>query len=163
MTPATKKRWVKLERTFQAPVEDVWALWTTKEGIESWWGPDGFRVTVHAIDLRAGGLLLYAMTAVDPEQIRAVEQAGMPVSNECRLTFTEVTPLRRLAYLHLVDFVPGVEAYELPHAVDISEGPNGVTMVLSFEAMHDDHWTHLATTGWENELDKLGKALATRA
>ena len=35
-------RRITMERTFAAPMEDVWELWTTKEGIESWWGPEGF-------------------------------------------------------------------------------------------------------------------------
>src|SRR5439155_6931575 len=26
-------------RTFQASAKEVWELWTTKEGLESWWGP----------------------------------------------------------------------------------------------------------------------------
>ena len=33
-----------LERNFNASIDDVWELWTTKDGIESWWGPDGFAV-----------------------------------------------------------------------------------------------------------------------
>jgi hypothetical protein len=32
------KRRITIERTFQAPIEDIWDLWTTKEGIESWVG-----------------------------------------------------------------------------------------------------------------------------
>jgi uncharacterized protein YndB with AHSA1/START domain len=32
------RRRIALERTFVAPVEDVWELWTTKAGLESWWG-----------------------------------------------------------------------------------------------------------------------------
>ena len=43
------------ERTFEAPVEDVWELWTTRAGVESWGGPEGFRVKVHAIDPRPVG------------------------------------------------------------------------------------------------------------
>ena len=35
-----------IQRTYAASVEDAWALWTTKSGIESWWGPEGFEVTV---------------------------------------------------------------------------------------------------------------------
>jgi len=57
------KRRVTLERTYPAPIAMVWELWTTKEGIESWWGPRGFRVEVHSIDLRVGGELLYSMIA----------------------------------------------------------------------------------------------------
>lgn len=40
------KKTITLERTYRAPIADVWEMWTTKEGIESWWGPDGFAVTV---------------------------------------------------------------------------------------------------------------------
>jgi hypothetical protein len=39
---------VVLERTYQARVEEQWALWTIKKGFESWWGPEGFRVKVPA-------------------------------------------------------------------------------------------------------------------
>jgi uncharacterized protein YndB with AHSA1/START domain len=28
-----------VERTYRARPEELWALWTTKEGFESWWGP----------------------------------------------------------------------------------------------------------------------------
>src|SRR5207344_676779 len=37
------RRMITIERTFNAAIEDVWALWTTADGIESWWGPEGFR------------------------------------------------------------------------------------------------------------------------
>jgi uncharacterized protein YndB with AHSA1/START domain len=37
---------VVLERTYPARVEELWELWTTKTGFESWWGPQGFRVEV---------------------------------------------------------------------------------------------------------------------
>jgi hypothetical protein len=120
-------------------------------------------VTVQKLDLRARGELLYTMTAVGPEQIKAVEQAGMPAANRHRITFTEVLPEKRLDYLHLVDFIPGKEPYELAHSVELFQGAGGVRMVLSFEAMHDAFWTQMAKAGWESEFDKLGKALATRA
>ena len=32
-----------LERVYRADVQDVWDLWTTKDGIESWWGSGGSR------------------------------------------------------------------------------------------------------------------------
>ncbi len=60
-TPARRR--ITLERTYQASLEEVWEMWTTPEGIESWWGPDGFAVEVRKLDLRPGGELLYAMTA----------------------------------------------------------------------------------------------------
>jgi uncharacterized protein YndB with AHSA1/START domain len=62
------KRRITLERIYSAPIQQVWDLWTTKEGIESWWGPDGFTVKVRKLDLRPGGELHYAMTAVAPHR-----------------------------------------------------------------------------------------------
>ena len=65
------RRMITIERTFNAAIEDVWALWTTADGIESWWGPEGFRVKVRKLELRAGGALHYDMIAAGPDQIGA--------------------------------------------------------------------------------------------
>jgi uncharacterized protein YndB with AHSA1/START domain len=161
LAPKTQdaRRRVTLERTFAAPIDEVWELWTTKDGIESWWGPDGFAVKVRQIDLRPGGELVYAMTATAPDQIEFLKKAGMPATTVSRLTYTEVVPPRRLAYSHTADFIPGVEPYEVPTTVELEEVPDGVRMVLSFTAMHDEHWTNLAVMGWESELGRLEKLL----
>jgi uncharacterized protein YndB with AHSA1/START domain len=152
-------RKVTLERTFNARIEDLWELWTTKRGIESWWGPEGFAVEVHELDLRPGGGLAYAMTATAPDQIEFLNKAGMPVTNEHRVSYTEVVPPRRLAFTQPADFIPNVTPYEVAATVELDERPRGVRMVLTFDAMHDEHWTKLAVMGWESELDKLTKLL----
>ena len=38
---------VVIERSYRASIGDVWDLWTTKDGFESWWGPQGFRAEVN--------------------------------------------------------------------------------------------------------------------
>ena len=152
-----------LERTFRAPIHEVWELWTTREGIEAWWGPDGFSVDVRSLELRAGGDLVYVMSAVAPEQIDYMKKAGMPVSTHHSLTFTEVSPPRRLAYRNIVDFVPGVEPYQIVTLLELHEVEGGGTrLILTFDAMHDDRWTQLARMGHESELDRLEQLLASR-
>jgi len=153
------RRRVSIERTFNAAVEDVWELWATKEGIESWWGPDGFTVKVRRLDFRLGGELLYAMTAIAPEQIEFLKKAGMPQTTESLVTYTEVEPLRRLGFRQMADFIPGVKPYEVETTVALESGSQGVRMVLTLDAMHDEHWTKMAVMGWENELDKLARLL----
>ena len=81
MSTNESKRRITIERTYRSSLEDMWELWTTKEGIESWWGPEGFTTTVHSLDLRAGGELRYAMTATGPEQVKFMKSAGMPLTN----------------------------------------------------------------------------------
>ena len=154
----TKKR-ITLERTFDAPLADVWELWTTKEGIESWWGPSGFMVKVRKIDLRPGGDLDYAMIAVGEGEIAFMKKAGLPVSVEHRITFTEITPAKRLVYTQRADFIPGVDPYDVGTMVEFHPSGQGVRMVLTIDAMHDEHWTNMAVMGWESELGKLAKVL----
>jgi uncharacterized protein YndB with AHSA1/START domain len=160
--PAAQTKQVRLERTYAASIDDVWEAWTTKEGIESWWGPDGFIVTVEKLDLRPGGELHYAMTAVGAPQIEYMKQANMPLSTKSRITFTEVARPRRLTYNHLTDFIPGVAPYDVKHVIELESASNGTRLTLTIDAMHDEVWTQRAVMGWESELAKLDKALAAR-
>jgi len=155
--PARRK--VSIERTFNAAIEEVWELWTTKDGIESWWGPDGFEVKVRKLDFRPGGELLYDMTAIAPEQIEFMKKAGMSLTTPSFVTYTEVVPRKRFAFTQLADFIPNVAPYKVAMAVEFDTTPQGVRMVLTLDAMHDEYWTKMAIMGWENELDKLAKLL----
>jgi uncharacterized protein YndB with AHSA1/START domain len=160
--PKAPRGTISIERTYRAPIEDVWALWTTQEGIESWWGPDGFTVKVRSIDLRPGGELNYAMIATGKPQIEFMKKAGMPLTNEHRIVYTEVASPSRLGFSHLVDFVPGVESYEVAILVELQETAAGVRMLLTIDRMHDETWTERAVAGWESELGKLARVLETR-
>jgi uncharacterized protein YndB with AHSA1/START domain len=157
------KQRITLERQYKASVEEVWELWTTKEGIEEWWGPDGFSVTVHQLELRAGGAFEYAMTATDPPQIEFMKKAGMPTTTQHRGTFTEVVPPTRLAFIFPADFMPGVASYPVATTVDLAATAAGVRLLLTIDPMHDAHWTDMAVKGWEMELGRLEHALAKRA
>ena len=152
-------RKITIERTFNAHIEEIWDMWTTKEGLESWWGPDGFAVKVHTLDLRPGGELRYAMTAVAPDQIQFMKNAGMPVTTENRGRYVEVVPPARLVFTQVADFIPGVEPYDVATTVELEAAADGVRLVLTIDAMHDEHWTQMAVMGWEGELDKLARAL----
>ena len=157
---ASHRERVTIERMYVASIDDVWAMWTTKDGIESWWGPDGYTVTVRTIDVRVGGVLDYTMRATGEGQIEFMKKAGMPLAVDCRLTYTEVTPPTRLGYSHYADFIPGVEPYLVNHTVELRATTGGVRLTLTIDRMHDDYWTEMAVKGWENELEKLAKALA---
>ena len=161
MTSQTQpaRRRVSIERTFKAPIGEVWELWTTKDGIESWWGPPGFEVKVRRLDVRRGGELLYAMTAVAPDQIDFLKKAGMALTTEALVTYTEVVPPTRLAFTQMADFIPNVKPYEVATTVDFETQQQGVRLVLTLDAMHDEYWTNMAVMGWEQELGKLAKLL----
>jgi uncharacterized protein YndB with AHSA1/START domain len=154
---------LRLERTYDAAPEAVWRLWTTAEGIASWWAPDGFAVEVHALDLRPGGELRYAMTATGQEQVDFLRSAGLPLSTEARKTFTEIAEPSRLAYTSLVDFVPGQEPYDQLTVVELTPAGDGVRVVMHMEPLHDADWTERLVAGRTNELENLAAVLARRS
>jgi len=125
-------------------------------------GAGGVNVTVTSLDLRPGGELVYLMTAVAPEQVAFMKRAGMPLTSECRVTYTEVSPLSRLAYKTLADFVPGVVAYEVATVVELKVTTDGVKLTITFDAMHDDVWTERARAGHESQMRKLDALLAAQ-
>jgi uncharacterized protein YndB with AHSA1/START domain len=149
-----------LTRTYRTDPATLWELWTTPAGIASWWAPDGFTTEVTHLDLRPGGELTYTMTAVGPEQVAFMSDAGMPLSTVSRKTFTEVAEPTRLAYTSLVDFVPGHEPYDHLTTVDLTPGADGVTVTMAVAPMHDDVWTERLVTGRTMELDHLAALLA---
>jgi uncharacterized protein YndB with AHSA1/START domain len=151
------KKTITIRRSYPAAPAQIWDLWTTAHGIESWWAPDGFKVEVLALDVRPGGTLRYAMTATAAPQIEFMQSAGMPLTTETRKTFTEVERPTRLAYVSLADFIPGVEPYEFLTIVDLEPEANGTRVMMTVDRMHDDEWTQRLLAGRENELENLAK------
>jgi uncharacterized protein YndB with AHSA1/START domain len=160
--PAPRAK-LTFERTFPvATLNEVWELWTTKAGLESWWGPEGVVTAVRKLELRPGGKFEYAMTATDPAQIEGLKAAGLPRTTVAAGTYTEVTPRTRLVYQTLADFIPGVAPYEVVAVVEIHARGHGVHMVVTEDAMHDEQWTKLSAMGMNSSLDKLVKVLEAR-
>jgi uncharacterized protein YndB with AHSA1/START domain len=148
---------VVVERTYRAGVEDLWALWATKDGFESWWGPEGFRVEVHALEPREGGKLDYDMIADAPEAIAAMKQMGQPISHGTHGRYTQFRPHTRLVLVHDIDFVPGMETYESIIEVDFYPKGDEARMVVTIHPHRDPHWTKMAVQGFASQLTKLDR------
>lgn len=146
---------IVIERTYRAKIEDVWDLWTTKQGFESWWGPQGFRAEVHVLEASTGGELRYDMIADTPEMIAAMKQVGRPSSHPTNSRFTELKPHERLVITNLIDFLPGVATYENNIVVDFSAVGDTIRMVVTLEGLHDDEFTKMQTEGFTSQLTKL--------
>lgn len=156
------KRQITMERTFTATLDEVWELWTTKDGIESWWGPIGFETKVAKLDLRIGGALEYSFTAVGPDQVKFMKDAQQPLTQHMKARYTVVQPKTAAAWQNLVEFIPGITPYEVESRFDLEPRGKQVHMKLRFDAMHDEQFTQFAEMGWKEELGKLEQRLAAR-
>jgi uncharacterized protein YndB with AHSA1/START domain len=63
---------VHVVREFDAPVDRVWAAWTTPDDLRAWWGPVGFECTHATADVRVGGRIFVTMKA--PPEYGGFEQ-----------------------------------------------------------------------------------------
>jgi uncharacterized protein YndB with AHSA1/START domain len=151
---------VVIERSYRATIEDVWSLWTTKQGFESWWGPQGFRAEVHELDARVGGALRYDMIADSAEMIAAMKQLGRPSSHPTSSRFTELKPHSRLVLTSVIDFLPGVATYETAITVDLTSAGDRVHMVVTLDAMHSEEFSKMQAQGLTSQLTKLDERFA---
>ncbi len=148
---------IVFERTYRASVQDLWEMWTTKEGFESWWAPEGCRVEVKTLEARLGGRILYDMIADTPETIAAMEQLGLPRSHPDHGRFSEFRPHQSLAMTQMIDFVPGVEPYEFRMRVEFFPSGEHVRMHVTLDRLHSEEWTQLAQQGFTSQLGKLDR------
>jgi uncharacterized protein YndB with AHSA1/START domain len=154
---ASPQATIVIERAYRAPIEDLWALWTTKAGFESWWGPEGCRVKVRSLEARAGGVLEYDMIADAPEAITATKTLGLPPSQPVRAWFGEFRPHERLTLVHMMDFMRNAEPREHTIEVDFSSAGGKASMVVTVHPHLDPEWTKLAIDGFNSQLARLDR------
>lgn len=146
---------VIIERTYKASLAEIWELWTTKAGFESWWGPQGFRADVHELEARVGGRLHYDMAAATPEMIAEMARLGRPPSHPTTAWFTELSPQTHLVMTNVIDFIPGVETYESTITVDLVAKGDRVIMTVALSPMHSEELDGMQQQGFSSQLTKL--------
>jgi uncharacterized protein YndB with AHSA1/START domain len=66
MTDDNAQDAVVIERSFDAPVDLIWQMWTDPEHFKAWYGPDGAAIPVAKMDVRVGGTRLVRMEVQAP-------------------------------------------------------------------------------------------------
>ena len=80
---------VRIERTFDAPIDLIWAMWTEAEHFANWYGPMGARIPTADMDVRVGGRRHIAMEMETPSGPMQMFFVG---------EYREVDPKTRLVY-----------------------------------------------------------------
>ncbi|GEM_PF-90837 len=144
--PARRTYWpaFTVERVFRAPVEKVWRMWTTKEGLEAWYWPEPLVAHVKRLDLRVGG---------------GWEIAAEGLPHTSRATFTEIVPHERLGMIAPIDFIPDVEPYDRGDTIEFHRVAEGTKMTFTSTRMHSDTWQKASGSGWSSSIDRLTRAL----
>ena len=80
---------VVIERSFDAPTDLIWQMWTEPEHFKSWYGPGGATLPVAKMDVRVGGTRLVCME---------METPGGPMKMWFTGEYREVVENKRLVY-----------------------------------------------------------------
>jgi uncharacterized protein YndB with AHSA1/START domain len=142
-------RVLRLERTFDAPAEDVFDAWLSPEVLRRWWpaGAD-WETPVAEVDARVGGRFRIVMRSPEGEEFGG--------SGE----YLEITPPRRLVYSWTWDGHAGHEGTQLVE-VEFEQRDDGSTgVVLLNRDLPDEESERLHREGWEGSFDNLERVLA---
>lgn len=140
-----------LQRVFKAPVELVFAVWTSPAHLAEWWGPTGFTNPHCEFERRAGGILEIDM--------RAPDGTIYPMAG----TVVEFYPPHRLHFTASALNVEGPPIFTTWNSVFFEEVEGGTRVTLDVHVMSQ---TAQATRylkgmreGWSLSLDKLDEYL----
>lgn len=148
----TPDREIVIKRTLDAPRELVFAAWTDPKHLPHWYGPDGFRTTIHEMDLRPGGLWRLTMHGPDGRDYRNT------------LVFDEVVKPERLVYHHVIE--PGTEP--ATHQTTVTFAARGDKTDLTLRMVFDSNEirdtiirTYQALEGGKQTVGRLARYIAT--
>ncbi|MEQ1874599.1 MAG: SRPBCC domain-containing protein [Ilumatobacteraceae bacterium] len=82
---------VVIERSFNAPADLIWKMWTDPDHFKAWYGPRGATIPVAKLDVRVGGIRLVCMEMTTPRGQMQMWFTGkhLVVAEPIRLNYTE--------------------------------------------------------------------------
>jgi len=156
MTPIKE---LEIERTYDAPVNNVWKAWTEPEQIKEWWGPDNVSIPECEVDLRVGGRIYIVMEA--GEAMGPYKGTRWPMDG----TFTVVEENSKLAY-EVKAWTEGQEgATEIDQVTELTMHEDSGKTIIKLKATINKTGpdTKMAVEGMQmgfnQQLDKLNNFL----
>jgi len=113
-------------RLFNAPRELVFDAWTKPEHLAQWFGPDGFTLTTHSMEVKKNGIWNYTMHGPD----------GRNYPN--KVIYLEILKPEKIVYRHMGE-EPGVEPVSFVTTVEFKKEGNktALTMTMVFNSAEE--------------------------
>jgi uncharacterized protein YndB with AHSA1/START domain len=146
---------VVIERSFDAPIDLIWQMWTEPEHFKAWYGPNGATVPVARMDMRVGGSRLVCMemeTPAGPMQMWFTGEYREIVKDK-RLVYTESMSDEDGNVLSPSDMgMPAGHPTTTEVIVELEEVAGRTKMVMTHAGIPGDS---PGAAGWVAALDKL--------
>ena len=154
---------VRIERSFDAPVNLIWQMWTDPEHFAAWYGPDGATIPVAKMDVRAGGTRLVSMEMQTPNGAMQMWFTGeyLEVVENERLVYTESMADQHGNVMSPSDMgMPDGHPTTTEVRVELEDVGGRTTMVMTHVGVPTDS---PGATGWTMALDKLAVHVKTHS
>ena len=137
---------IRIERTFVAGAEEVFAAWTSAELLRRWYPPGAdWETPVAEVDLRVGGRLRLVMRSPDGEEFGGGGE------------YREIAPPTRLVFTWAWDDPEVAQGTQLVE-VDFASNPDGTTtVVMTNRGLLDESSRESHRDGWEGSFDNLAR------
>jgi uncharacterized protein YndB with AHSA1/START domain len=145
---------VSTEGTFNAPVADVWKVWTDADSVKKWWGPKGYTALVVRNDVREGGSYLWAMKSAKGRTFWNTGTYQEVVANKKLVSTMAFTDENGQALPGSQAPAPGRWPNEISVIVEFSES-EGKTSVTVTEVGIPLVVYVLSKIGWSQQFDKI--------
>lgn len=150
----------RVERTFDAAIDDVWRMWIEPAEFAAWYGPPGAEIPVCEMDASVGGRRFVGMRMQGPDGEMQMWFLG---------EFVEITPPTRLVYTESLANADG-EALSSEESGMPPGAPTDTRVIVELRAIGDDRTQivvrHVGipadspgAMGWQMALDKLAARL----
>lgn len=161
MTDDDSQDAVVIERSFDAPADVLWRMWTDPEHFAAWYGPTGATIPVAKLDVRAGGQRLVGMEMQTPSGAMQMWFTGefVDVVENRRLVYTESMAdedgnVKTAADMGMPEGHPTTTEVR----VELSEADGRTTMVMTHAGVPADS---PGAAGWNMAFDKLESHVGT--
>lgn len=129
-----------IKRTFDAPRDLVWKVWSDPNQAKEWWGPRGFTLPFLEMDQRPGGKWRAQMRSPDGKDMW---QHGV---------YREIVPPEKTVYTFIWDAHP---EQEMLVTVEFAERDNKTDMTFRQEGFSSAEEREGHEDGWNQTFDRL--------
>lgn len=146
----TSDREIVVTRTFNAPRELVYQVFTEPQHVPHWWGPRGFTLTTQEMNVRVGGVWRFVMHGPD----------GTDYDNT--IAYREIKRPSLLVYSHSGNADDPVQFVTTVTLEEVDRIKTKVTLRAVFdrpEARANAVKSHHAIEGGQQTMDRLGERL----
>jgi uncharacterized protein YndB with AHSA1/START domain len=153
---------VRIERSFDAPVDLIWQMWTDPKHFAAWYGPAGATMPVAEMDVRVGGTRLVCMEVTTPNGPMQMWFTGeyRDVIENKRLVYTESISNQNGDIVAPSDMgMPPGHPTTTEVRVELQDLGGRTKMVMTHVGIPADS---PGATGWAMAIDKLAAHINAR-